>query len=394
MISKGNNQEVEQQVNLKHHNKKYWSSEEDTKLYSAVILHGSNWKIIAEYLSGRNASQCAQRWKRIKPKENERNQKWSKEEDDEVLRLTKNYQYNWRAIAQYIPNRTGRQIRERFVNHLDPNIIKSPWTQEEDKWIWNMYQNIGTKWSDMSKQLSGRPENMIKNRFYSYIRKQYGKIQNPYYVVPNNVRFLEKDSTRKSKIIKKIKKLRRFCQIKKSQEVNKNKDQYPVQIELKVEQDQYLMSKEFFRYEYQQQQQAQQQYYPLIPTEFQKFQFPQIIYPCQFVTTSNFGSEYYALINSQDILNCQKEQINQSTFSDMTKSQNNEIGCLPTLNLQMIGFQQIQQNQIVTKEEEEEENNQNPKILNKITDKSFPLQIRADIIEELQKKNLEFQFKQ
>lgn len=30
--------------------------------------HGSDWKMIAHYFTDRNASQCAQRWKRIKPK--------------------------------------------------------------------------------------------------------------------------------------------------------------------------------------------------------------------------------------------------------------------------------------------------------------------------------------
>ncbi|CAD8177497.1 unnamed protein product [Paramecium octaurelia] len=390
MISQGNNQEVDPQQDLKHHNKKYWSSEEDTKLFSAVILHGSNWKVIAEYLSGRNASQCAQRWKRIKPKENERNQKWSKEEDEEVLRLTKNYQYNWRAIAHHIPNRTGRQIRERFVNHLDPSIIKSPWTEEEDKWIWNMYQNIGTKWSDMSKKMPGRPENMIKNRFYSYIRKQYGKIQNPYYVVPNNVRVLEKDSMRKSKIIRKMRMFRRFCQQKNKQEINKTKDQQQNQNELKVEQDQYLIRKDLLRYGYQQQ--LPQSYYPIMPREFQQLQFPQIIYPYQFVSTSNIGSDFYGLINQQDMLNCQKEQINQSTFSEISKSQNNEMTALPTLNLSLIGFQQIQQHQIVTKEEEQD--NENPQTQKKLLDTTYPLQIRPDIIEELNKKNKEAQIKQ
>lgn len=71
--------------------------------------------------------------------QNERNQKWTEEEDNEVLRLTKIYKFNWKQIANEIPNRTGRQIRERYVNHLDPNIIKTPWTKQEDKRIWEMF---------------------------------------------------------------------------------------------------------------------------------------------------------------------------------------------------------------------------------------------------------------
>ena len=32
---------------------------------------------------------------------------------------------------------------------------------------------MGSKWCEISKCLPGRPENRIKNRFYSYIQKNY-----------------------------------------------------------------------------------------------------------------------------------------------------------------------------------------------------------------------------
>ncbi|KAM3140058.1 hypothetical protein pb186bvf_007858 [Paramecium bursaria] len=163
--------------------RKFWTQEEDNTLKELVQQQGSNWLQIASKIPGRNASQCAQRWKRIKPADNERNQKWTAEEDEKVLRLSKVYKQNWKKIADQMGNRTGRQIRERYINHLDPEINNKKWSQAEDRQIWKMYQNLGTKWSEMAKQLKGRPENMIKNRFYSFIRKKYGKIENPYYVI-------------------------------------------------------------------------------------------------------------------------------------------------------------------------------------------------------------------
>ena len=36
-----------------------------------------------------------------------------------------------------------------------------------------LYCKIGSKWSEISKHIPGRPENKIKNRFYSYIKKNY-----------------------------------------------------------------------------------------------------------------------------------------------------------------------------------------------------------------------------
>ncbi|CAK59671.1 unnamed protein product (macronuclear) [Paramecium tetraurelia] len=173
--------------------RKYWTDEEDNILKSTVSVHGSDWKLIAEYLNGRNASQCAQRWKRVKPNTEEKNQKWTPEEDEQVKRLTKEYKFDWKVIARFLPNRTGRQIRERYINHLDPNISTKAWSQQEDLKIWNLFKKIGSRWSEMAKKLKGRPENMIKNRFYGYIRKNYAKQENPYYIVPNQKRQLIKD---------------------------------------------------------------------------------------------------------------------------------------------------------------------------------------------------------
>ena len=35
------------------------------------------------------------------------------------------------------------------------------------------YSEVGSRWSEISKKLPGRPENKIKNRFYSFIQKNY-----------------------------------------------------------------------------------------------------------------------------------------------------------------------------------------------------------------------------
>ena len=33
----------------------------------------------------------------------------------------------------------------------------------------------GNKWSEVSRELTGRPENMVKNRFYAVIKKKVPK---------------------------------------------------------------------------------------------------------------------------------------------------------------------------------------------------------------------------
>lgn len=79
----------------------------------------------------------------------------------------------WGVIAQRLgTGRNGKQVRERYINVLDTCIRRGGWTEEEDEIILKMFHQIGTKWSEISKYLEGRPENMVKNRFHSHIKKR------------------------------------------------------------------------------------------------------------------------------------------------------------------------------------------------------------------------------
>ena len=80
---------------------------------------------------------------------------------------------NWKLLSEIIGSKTGKQIRERFINKLDPKIKNEEWTDEEDRLILKYYSEVGSRWSEISKRLPGRPENKIKNRFYSFIQKNY-----------------------------------------------------------------------------------------------------------------------------------------------------------------------------------------------------------------------------
>jgi hypothetical protein len=49
-------------------------------------------------------------------------QVWSREEDDLVIRLIKVYGKRWSLLSIKMENRTGKQIRDRYLNKLDPTI--------------------------------------------------------------------------------------------------------------------------------------------------------------------------------------------------------------------------------------------------------------------------------
>ena len=73
----------------------------------------------------------------------------------------------WSTIASHINGRIGKQCRERWLNHLSPDVSKDVWTEEEDEILINAQFQMGNKWSFISKLLPGRSENAVKNRYNS-----------------------------------------------------------------------------------------------------------------------------------------------------------------------------------------------------------------------------------
>ena len=49
--------------------------------------------------------------------------------------------------------------------------VKDDWTEDEDKRLFRLYKQVGTKWSTIVKEFQGRSENQLKNRFYSTLRR-------------------------------------------------------------------------------------------------------------------------------------------------------------------------------------------------------------------------------
>lgn len=93
-------------------------------------------------------------------------------EEDEALRSLVGSKHikNWDQVAEYLPGRTARQCRDRYNSALNKEIVHRPWTPEEDEIIITKRQELGPKWVQISSFLKNRSGNDIKNRWHKYIK--------------------------------------------------------------------------------------------------------------------------------------------------------------------------------------------------------------------------------
>ena len=79
-------------------------------------------------------------------------------------------QKSWSLISRSLPGRTGKQCRERYLNHLRPDIKRQSWTSEEELVLAEGHARLGTRWSSLVHLLPGRTENQIKNHWNATLR--------------------------------------------------------------------------------------------------------------------------------------------------------------------------------------------------------------------------------
>ena len=114
-----------------------WSKEEDDRLTEVMKKYKNpkDWEPVAnEHGFNKTAKECHERWIRyLKP--GVRKGQWTDQEDaivvEAVSASSEQPFTRWSDLAQKLPGRVGKQIRDRWVNHLNPNINHMPFSKED-----------------------------------------------------------------------------------------------------------------------------------------------------------------------------------------------------------------------------------------------------------------------
>jgi hypothetical protein len=105
--------------------------------------------------------------------------KWTEEDDNLLLEIGIKAKNDWKRVAckflsvkkiKRSPNFYKKRFRE--IN-LKPAKQRIKFTHQEDLKLVDLIQNFGMQWERIAEEFPGRCSVMVKNRYYSYIRKNH-----------------------------------------------------------------------------------------------------------------------------------------------------------------------------------------------------------------------------
>lgn len=156
-----------------------WTASEDVILLNTIQSNKNriNWKNIVSILKNKTIKECQNRYIQINPLFN-RGQ-WSKDEDILLLKLINKLGLKWAKISKLLRTRSGKQIRDHYLNELDSSQNKKVFSLDEEIEILERFKQYGTAWRKYKKHFRGRSADRIKCRYYSSLKNN----RNLYFVL-------------------------------------------------------------------------------------------------------------------------------------------------------------------------------------------------------------------
>lgn len=156
-----------------------WAEDEVLLLRRLVETYkdtAPRWNEVSANFTNHSPIECLTKWQSLtNPPVIKGKGSWTAEEDAILREKRQLYGRKWAKIAAHLPGRQGKQCRERFVNHLDPELKKGEWTDDEEAILIAMHEQYGNRWANISKNLPGRSDNDVKNHWYSTIQRKFAQ---------------------------------------------------------------------------------------------------------------------------------------------------------------------------------------------------------------------------
>jgi len=157
-----------------------WTLEERNKLMKLVdtfrIGDHIPWHQVSYFMEERTWSQTYHQWTyHLNPCI--RKGKWMEQED--MLLVCAVWMLGpkqWFKIQNYVPGRTSVQCNERWRNSLDPTLLFTDWTAEEDSLILDLVPKYKKRWSLCARHLPGRTGQQISVRYEALTRTVSGEL--------------------------------------------------------------------------------------------------------------------------------------------------------------------------------------------------------------------------
>jgi hypothetical protein len=154
-----------------------WTLEEDVHLGELMSnFPPPSWGALSHNFPGKTTQQIAGRWEKVL-NPNLVKGSWTREEDEAIVAfVSRTGPRNWVKLAEMLPGRIGKQCRERWTNHLSPEVARSGWTAAEDARLVDLFRNYGNRWTLIAAYMDGRTDNDVKNRWNSSLKRRIDRI--------------------------------------------------------------------------------------------------------------------------------------------------------------------------------------------------------------------------